>query len=106
MKRRRTGGQKSDMQWVVIAYDGEDPDAGARRQKARPAHLEVARRLKEEGRLHTGGAILDDSGAMVGSVVIVDFPTRAAVDQWLQTDPYATENVWQRVEIRPFRLAL
>ena len=55
--------------------------------------------------LIVGGAILDDGGRMVGSSCIVEFPDRAAVDAWLATDPYVTENVWQKIEVRPFRCA-
>jgi uncharacterized protein YciI len=53
-----------------------------------------------------GGAILDEAGGMVGSAVIVDMPDRAAVDAWLARDPYVTGDVWRRVEVRPFRLAV
>ena len=54
----------------------------------------------------TGGAILDDDGRMVGSVALVDFPSREDLDRWLATDPYVTEGVWRHIEVRPFRVAL
>ena len=93
------------MQFVVIAHDGDDAAAPARRQAARPAHLEGARQMAEDGTLVAGGAVLDDDGTMVGSVAIVDMPDRAAVDRWLAEDPYVTGGVWQRIEVRPFRMA-
>ena len=52
-----------------------------------------------------GGAILDDTGAMIGSATIVEFPDRAALDAWLARDPYVTGGVWQKIEVRPFRVA-
>jgi len=94
------------MQFVVIARDGDDPQAHDRRAKARPAHMESAVRMKENGSMLTGGAILDDDGAMIGSVMIVDFPSRAELDAWLTSDPYTTGDVWRHVEVRPFRIAV
>jgi uncharacterized protein YciI len=93
-------------QYLVIAYDGTDPEAPARRQAARPAHLEFVRPMVEKGELVAGGAILDEEGRMIGSAVFVDFPDRAALDAWLERDPYVTGGVWQRIEVKPFRLAV
>ncbi len=93
------------MQYLVIAWDGTDADALNRRLAAREAHLDGVKALKAEGKLLVGGAILDDEGKMIGSSVIVDFPSRADLDAWLQNDPYTKGNVWQRVEVRPFRAA-
>lgn len=93
-------------QWVVIAYDGTDEGAPARRQAVRPAHLANVAPMVEAGQLKAGGAILDDDGRMIGSVTIADLPDRAALDHWLATDPYVTGGVWQRVEVKPFRLAV
>lgn len=93
-------------QWLVIARDGTDPEAPARRRRAREAHLASVRPLVERGEFVAGGAILDEAGEMVGSAVMVDFPDRAALDAWLAADPYVTQGVWQRIEVRPFRLAV
>lgn len=93
------------MQFLVISYDGTDAEAPARRQAARPAHLEASRRLKEEGTLIEGGAILDDQVRMIGSMALVDFPDREALDAWLARDPYVVGGVWQRIEVQPFRSA-
>jgi uncharacterized protein YciI len=93
-------------QYVVIAYDGTDAAALDRRMAARPAHLANVKPMVDAGQLKAGGAILDDAGSMIGSVTICDFPDRAALDQWLATDPYVTGNVWQKIEVKPFRLAV
>jgi uncharacterized protein len=42
---------------------------------------------------------------MVGSSCSVEFPDRAGVDAWLASDPYVVGNVWQKIEVRPFRCA-
>lgn len=93
------------MQFLVTAHDGTDPDSGQRRQRARAAHLAAAARLKALGQFVIGGAILNDAGAMVGSVLILDFPDRDALDRYLAADPYVVEKVWQRIDVQPFRVA-
>ncbi len=92
-------------QFVLIAYDGTDPDALSRRMAARPAHLENVRRLKAKGQFTEGGAILNEAGQMIGSVMIVAFPSRAALDAWLAGDPYVTGKVWERIQVQPYRSA-
>ncbi len=94
------------MQFVVIAWDGTDPEAPGRRAAVRPTHLEEIRPLIDAGNIAVGGAILDPSDAMIGSILIVDFPSRDASDGWLSADPYMTSGVWRDVEVHPFRAAV
>lgn len=94
------------MEFLVVAYDGKDADAKKRRLDARPAHLDGIHVLKANGSFINGGAILDDEGNMIGSTLYVEFPSRAALDQWLTNDPYVTGGVWVDVEVRPIRLVL
>jgi uncharacterized protein len=93
------------MQWLIIARDGSDQGAPERRQAARPAHLENAARLQEQGHLLIGGALLDDDGRMIGSAAVAQFATREELDAWLRTDPYVTGGVWQKIEVIPYRVA-
>src|SRR5690348_1772400 len=93
-------------QWVVTAHDGGDAEALKRRMAARPKHLEQIAPRVERGEIIIGGALLNEAGEMVGSVSVVEFATQAELDQWLATDPYVTEGVWQRIEVRPFRVAV
>lgn len=94
-------------QYLVIARDGDDPGAPARRQAAREAHLAGIRPRVERGEIVVGGATLDEAtGAMTGSAVVVEFPDRAALDAWLAEDPYVTGDVWRTVEVVPFRVAV
>jgi uncharacterized protein YciI len=94
------------VQFVVIARDGSDPDAVARRQAVRPRHLGGIQPLVDAGNILMGGAMLDDEGNMRGSVLLVDFPSRAELDAWIDDDPYVTGDVWQQIEIVPFRVAV
>ncbi len=91
-------------QYLVVARDGTDSEAPNRRLAARSAHLENAKALVQAGKIISGGAILDDAGAMIGSAMMVDFADRDELNTWLETDPYTTGNVWQTFEVTPMRL--
>lgn len=93
------------MQFILIAYDGTDAGALDRRMAVRQKHLDKIAVLKQRGEFVYGGAILDDAGTMVGSVVLYEFPDRAALDKNLEDEPYILNGVWKKIEIRPFRLA-
>jgi len=91
---------------IVIARDGTDPEAKDRRAAVRPIHLERIVPLVEAGNILVGGAILDDQGDMVGSVLLTDFESREAFDAWIDTDPYVTGGVWEDIEVKPYRPAV
>lgn len=93
------------MQFLLIAYDGVDAGAPERRLKVRGGHLEKIEHLKRTGEFLFGGAILDDNGKMIGSMILYDFPDRQTLDESLKSEPYMTEGVWEKIEIKPFRLA-
>jgi uncharacterized protein YciI len=94
------------LQFLVIARDGMDEGALERRAQARPTHLEQIAPLVDAGNVLVGGAILSESGDMVGSMVLVDLPERKDVDDWLANDPYVTQGVWREIEVTPFRTAV
>lgn len=94
------------MQFVVIARDGTDEQALERRLKVREAHLANVGKLKEPGTMLMGGAMLDDSGKMIGSVMVFDFPDRAQLEAWLKSDPYSTGGVWKSMEVKSFKVAV
>ena len=94
------------MQFVLIARDGNDADAVSRRSRVRPAHLEGIHPLVDQGHVPLGGAVLDEGGQMVGSVMVLDFATREDLDSWLSSDPYVTGGVWEEIEVHPFRAAV
>jgi uncharacterized protein YciI len=93
------------MQFILIAYDGTDPGAEERRMAVRQEHLDKIADWKARKEFIAGGAILDDNGKMIGSMVLYEFPDRAALDEKLKTEPYIINGVWKKIEIRPFRLA-
>jgi uncharacterized protein YciI len=93
------------MQFLLLAYDATDPEALQRRLNVREEHLKKVSGLKREGEFLFGGAILDESGKMIGSMIVYDFPDRRSLEEMLKDEPYFTKEVWEKTEIRPFRLA-
>jgi uncharacterized protein len=93
------------MQFLLIAYDGTDPEAFQRRLDVREEHLQKINRLKMAGEFLFGGAILDNSGKMIGSMIVYEFSDRQVLDERLIDEPYITGGVWAKIEIQPFRHA-
>ena len=93
-------------QFLVLAYDATDAAAPARRQSARPGHFEGIKSMVARGEIVAGAALLGDGGGMVGSVVLTEFPSRAELDAWLDREPYVKEGVWNKIEIKPIRIAV
>jgi uncharacterized protein YciI len=93
------------MQFLLIAYDGTDEGALERRMKVREDHLNQVAGLKKNGEFLFGGAILDDGGKMIGSMIVYEFSDRQSLDAMLKEEPYITGDVWRKVDIQPFRHA-
>jgi uncharacterized protein YciI len=72
----------------------------------RPHHLDGVRVLKINGNYIEGGAILNDEGSMIGSVMIMQFETDEALEAWKQNEPYITQKVWESVDVKPFKVAV
>lgn len=93
------------MQYLVLAYDGCDEGALERRLASRDAHLKATAQMKAEGKTLFAGALLDENEKMIGSAVIVDYPSREELDKWLEVEPYMINNVWKELDIKPYRVA-
>ena len=87
------------MQFRITAYDYTDKDALARRMEVRPRHLENIMKVMEDDRILCAGGITNEAGAPVGSFLIMDFPSREKLDEYLATEPYITEKVWESVKV-------
>lgn len=87
------------MQFIIIGRDGTDEKAKERRLAARPAHLELGDELVASGNMWYGAALWNDNDEMVGSMLLMDFPSRKELQEWLDKEPYVTGKVWESVEI-------
>ena len=93
------------MQFILTAFDGKDDEALARRNRVREQHLANAKKMIKNQNLLYAAAILNDDNQMIGSVMIVDFPSKEIlINDWLNDDPYVTGNVWMEIDIRPCRV--
>lgn len=88
------------MQFVVTGHDGTDAGALDRRMAAREAHMASFMKRRERGEHLYAGALLDEEETMIGSVMIVDYPSREALDAWLAEEPYVLGKVWETIEVQ------
>ncbi|WP_329257123.1 YciI family protein [Actinoallomurus sp. NBC_01490] len=86
------------MHFLVIAYDHPGEEGRRRRAAARERHLAQAASMSEVEAVF-GTAILDDDGAMIGSMLVMAAESRAALDSWLRVEPYVVEDVWREVRV-------
>ena len=90
------------MQFIIKAYDGEN--MLEKRMKVRPRHLEGMAKLGKH--IVCAGGLLDDEGKMKGSVLILNFKDRAALDEYLKNEPYVVEHVWETVEVESINVVI
>ena len=80
------------------------------RLAARAAHLARLHTLQQAGQLVLAGPCPVDhhnpAAGFFGSVIVVDFADRAALDAWLADEPYVHAGVYASVEVLPFRQVL
>ncbi len=82
--------------FVIIGYDA--PDAKEKRPQHRPAHLRHLEPPAAAGKVLLAGPFTDGTG----SLIVVEAESREAVWELLARDPYVTNGVFNRVEVRPF----
>jgi uncharacterized protein YciI len=81
----------------------DKPCALETRLATRPQHLAY---LAESKILKLAGALLDDDGNPVGSILIVETDDKAAAQAQADNDPYTAAGVFESVEIHAWRLAV
>ncbi len=88
------------------------PNSLALRKGAREAHLQRLKALTQAGRLLVAGpnpAIdTEDPGeaGFSGSVIIAEFESLAAAEEWANQDPYLAAGVYASVTVKPFKKVL
>ncbi|KRW69321.1 hypothetical protein AO735_18470 [Pseudomonas sp. TTU2014-096BSC] len=98
------------MLYAIIATDASD--SLENRMATRPAHLARLEQLKNEGRLVLAGphpAIdSNDPGTagFTGSLVVAEFESLQAAEQWAAADPYKDAGVYADVVVKPFKKVL
>jgi uncharacterized protein len=90
------------MQFIVIAHDFKD--AFERRLEVRKKHTELGDTMVSNGTALYGVALLNEKDQMVGSVYILDFPSRKDLDKWLEKEPYVIGKVWEKIKVIPCKV--
>ena len=87
---------------LYIIYQVDKPNAQEIRERTREAHLAYLDRHKDI--LVLGGALLaDDSPARLGSVLIINVPSRQAADAFSADEPFRKAGLFQSVSISRMR---
>jgi hypothetical protein len=81
------------------------PEGPSIRAKVRQDHLNWLEEPSDCTVL-CAGPWLDDTDAMLGSLIIVKAPSREALDQWMANDPYAKAGLPETIDVRPFKLTI
>lgn len=95
---------------MLYSIVGKDvADSLARRLSVRPAHLARLQALQEQGRLLLAGPFpaidaLDPGAAgFTGSLIVAEFPSLQAAQEWADADPYIAAGVYAEVQVKPFK---
>lgn len=95
------------MLYAIISRDREN--SLEPRLAARPAHLERLKTLQDAGRLVLAGphpaADTEDPGpaGFTGSLVVAEFDSLEAAEDWARADPYLEAGVYEEVIVKPFK---
>ena len=98
------------MWYVIIGEDIED--SLELRMDAREAHLGRLKELVNQGRILVGGPMpaidSNDPGdaGFTGSVIIAEFDSQTAAQEWANEDPYVKTGVFKHVTVKPFKKVL
>ncbi|MGA1553876.1 MAG: YciI family protein [Burkholderiaceae bacterium] len=79
----------------------DKPNSSALRQEHRPSHKlylgQVANQVAFAGPLHA-----DDGITMIGSLLVIDFPSVSEAKTWLADEPFTKVGLYARTEVFPF----
>jgi uncharacterized protein YciI len=98
------------MLYAIIGTD--NPDSLQSRLAARPDHLNRVNELKTAGRLILAGPFpaidSEDPGpaGFSGSLIVAEFESLQAAQQWADADPYIKAGVYSHVSVKPFKKVL
>ncbi len=95
------------MLYAIIATDVAN--SLEQRGVARPAHLARLQALQDTARLVLAGPhpAVDSSDPGIagfsGSLIVAEFPSLQAAQDWAAADPYCAAGVYADVQVKPFK---
>lgn len=87
------------MLFAVIRLD--KPSSVDLRISERPKHLEYLKSVLKM--IVYGGALLDDEGKQIGSMLIVEVADQAEADAFANNDPFVDAGLFAQTLVHPFR---
>ncbi|WP_424992935.1 YciI family protein [Oceaniradius stylonematis] len=88
------------MPFVVHCIDR--PDAGDLRRRTRAEHLEYM--IAHNERVAFGGPLQNEDGSkVIGSLMVLSYDTREAVEAFLDAEPYSRAGLFSELRISRFR---
>jgi hypothetical protein len=94
------------MLYAIVAED--IANSSDKRKAVRPAHLKRMEQLIGDGRVVLAGPMpaIDspDPGpaGFSGSLIVAEFESLQAAQEWIDADPYVTQGVFAKVSVKPF----
>ena len=88
--------------YAIVAYD--KPNGLAHRMEVRPDHLKHLDTLGEK--LVIAGPFLDENGDMNGSFMVIEAASQQEAEETFGRDPFVARGVFDRIEIRPWRIGI
>ena len=95
------------MWYAIVGHD--TPNSLNKRVAARPAHVVRLQALQAEGRLLLAGpfpavdAVDPGAAGFTGSLIVAEFASLHAAQEWANADPYIAAGVYASVDIKPFK---
>ncbi|HCP00235.1 MAG: hypothetical protein CL573_03990 [Alphaproteobacteria bacterium] len=86
------------MEWMIKCVSW--PNMAERREATIARHIEHLDKFKAET-WYSGPMISNDGSNANGSFRVVDFPTRDAAQNYIDTDPYTAAEIFERIDIEP-----
>jgi hypothetical protein len=88
---------------LFVIYCKDKPGALETRMATRPTHLDY---LNAAGLVKAAGPLLSDAGDPIGSLLIVEAEDKAAVQTFLDNDPYTLAGIFESAEIQAWRVGV
>jgi uncharacterized protein len=87
---------------MVFAFTLIDkPDSSALRQRVRPEHKAYLAAAAD--RMAFAGPLTHDDGTtMMGSLLVIDFPSRDAAHAWLADEPFTKAGLYGSISVQAF----
>jgi uncharacterized protein len=87
------------MLFVFLLMDR--PGAVDLRQQMRPVHKAYLAQVQDRIAF-AGPLVADDGPSMVGSLLVIDFPDRAAAHAWLAQEPFVQAGLFASTTVQAF----